>query len=401
MMKNKIGRRGFLKTLAASMFLAPTFNRSAEASAADSKTGPAENVKGNMPVRKLGSTGTSISILQQGTSQILNPFYDKVLHLCYREGVNGLDTALSYGWGQSHRSIATFLDQIKDRKGVWITSKSHDSEPDDFLKDLDKCLDSLKTDYIDLYLMHSVSDTSMLSKEFLRAGDKARKSGKTRFFGLSTHSNCAQVMTKAAKTGGIDAILFRYNFRYYGDKTLNLAIDASKKAGIGLIAMKTMSSISEDDEKVIEFKSKNFSLAQAKLKSVWEDERIDSIVCEMANVGEAKENIAAAKSVNRLSANELHQLNRLSALTASLACAGCSNICESGIEGDTRISDILRYKMYYEGYGKKEQARALYNQLPLKSRTYNRADVLNVQKRCPQGIDIAGQLKKAETLLKT
>ena len=86
-MKNKIGRRGFLKTLAASMFLTPAFNMTGEASSVDIKPSSADKIKGKMPVRKLGSTGAAISILQQGTSQRTNPSYDKVLHLCYREGV--------------------------------------------------------------------------------------------------------------------------------------------------------------------------------------------------------------------------------------------------------------------------------------------------------------------------
>ncbi len=37
-------------------------------------------------------------------------------------------------------------------------------------------------------------------------------------------------MRKAVQVGGIDAILFRYNFRRYGDRDLNLALDACKKA---------------------------------------------------------------------------------------------------------------------------------------------------------------------------
>lgn len=36
--------------------------------------------------------------------------------------------------------------------------------------------------------------------------------------------------------------MFRYNFRQYGNKELNTAIDACAKADVGLIAMKTQGS---------------------------------------------------------------------------------------------------------------------------------------------------------------
>ena len=401
-MKEKIGRRNFLKTAAASAVLILICRESNEkaADARDSKSKKI-NSENNMPLKKLGKTGAKIPILIQGTSQILNPVYDKVLHLCYREGVTAFDTALTYGWGASHYALSKFLEQTKNRKKVWLTSKSGSGSPGGILKGLDKCLKELKTDYLDLFLMHSVSDGSMVKSKFLKMGDKIRKSGKARFFGLSTHSNCANVLNEAAKAGGIDAILFRYNFRDFGDRELNLAIDSCKKAGIGLMVMKTMGSVPEDEKKVIKFKSKNFTTAQAKLKSVWEDERIDSIVSEMGSISEARENIAAAKSPVKLSSGEIHQLNLLAAKTAGLSCRGCSGICESELSRKTRISDIMRYMMYYESYGKRELARQLYNKLPNSARNFDLLEVSKAGKACPQGINIAKNLKRAKRILRT
>ena len=94
-------------------------------------------------------------------------------------------------------------------------------------------------------------------------------------------------MNHAARTGGIDAILFSYNFRYYGDLELDRAIDACKNAGIGLIAMKTYGAVPEDAEEVIQFTSENFTLGQAKLKSVWADERIDTVLLRKSELPEA------------------------------------------------------------------------------------------------------------------
>lgn len=353
-----------------------------------------------MPVRELGATGVKVPILFLGTSQSLDPVYDKVMHLCFKEGVTGLDTALSYGWGSSHRAIANFTKQIGDRKKIWITSKSGSRTPEGLLADIDKCREELETDYLDLYLMHGINEVRMLDKAFLQVGDQVRKSGKTRFFGFSCHDgNVVELMNTAAQVGGIDAILFRYNFRQYGDRELNTAIDACDKAGIGLLAMKTMGSVPSDIEKVVEFQSQNFTLGQAKLKSVWADKRIDSVVSEMSSVKEARQNIEAAKSEKPLKAEEIHQLNRLAALTAGYACNGCSYLCESAVDKKVAIAAPLRYLMYYECYGKQERARELYNAIPREVRRFEGVDLEKAAAVCPQGINIAARLSKAKSLL--
>ena len=233
-----------------------------------------------------------------------------------------------------------------------------------------------------------------------KMSEDLKKAGKIRFFGFSCHGDIVpELLTKAAKTGGIDAIMVRYNFRTYGDDRLNRALDAAKEAGIGLLAMKTMASIPEDHEKVIDFRSKDFTLPQAKLKSIWADDRIDTCVSEMENIQMVKENSAAAISAKQLSMNDFHQLNRLAAVTAPYYCKGCGDICESCIQGDLKVADILRYLMYYESYGNTERAKELYQSLSEAQRSMVNLDLAEASSACPQGIDIAQRIQKAEKAL--
>ncbi|MEM7254571.1 MAG: aldo/keto reductase [Pseudomonadota bacterium] len=391
--RNTEQRRRFLKAAAISSALgvgAPL------AAAAPAKTA----TNGAMPMRKLGVTGADVPILHLGTSQRLDQVYDKVMHRSFKSGVTWFDTALSYGWGASHKAIANFVEQMGDRRKLWLTSKSGDRAVRGLESDIDEALSELKTDYLDVYFMHGIRDLDMLEPEYLRMGERLKKTGKTRFFGFSCHNgNVVELLNKAAKVGGIDAILFRYNFRRYGDRELNLAIDACHKAGIGMLAMKTMGSVPADMEQVVDFQSEDFTLGQAKLKSVWADERIASIVSEMDSVRLVRENIAAAKSEKPLTVGEAHQLNRLAALTAQYSCQGCSHLCERAAGQSVAIADSLRFLMYSESYGRPEHAKRLYQAIPVAERGASESALQAASAACPQGINIAARLVEAQTLL--
>jgi len=357
-----------------------------------------------VPRTKLGTTGAEIPILLMGGSQTFDPQYDKTLHRAFQLGVNYIDTAEMYAGGQSQRTIAPFIKQVGDRKKLWITSKvalyGHKATPANYKTRLDGCLDTLGTDYLDMFFMHMINDEKMLDPEFIKMGADIKKSGKANFFGFSCHhGNVPELLEKAARVGGIDAIMFRYSFRQYGDVKLNKAIDACHKAGIGLIAMKTQASVPNDQENVVKFKSKDFTLGQAKLKAVWADERINAAVSQMSNVQLVMENAAAAISPVQLSMNEFMQLNRLAAMTAAYHCTGCNHICEAKVAGKLRIADALRYLMYDESYGDPETARLLYNALDPEERYHDGMDLTEAIKACPQGIQIDQRLAKARRLL--
>jgi predicted aldo/keto reductase-like oxidoreductase len=119
----------------------------------------------------------------------------------------------------------------------------------------------------------------------------------------------------------------------------------------------------------------------------------------MDNIQILEENATAAISPAQLTMNEFHQLNRLARLTAPYACLGCNQICESRIDGKLKVADALRYLMYHECYGDPETARLLYNALDLDERDFDRVDLAEAIKACPQGIRIDERLRKARSLL--
>lgn len=89
------------------------------------------------------------------------------------------------------------------------------------------------------------------------------------------------------------------------------------------------------------------------------------------------------------------QLNQYAARTAHLRCEFCDDICESKIDGDTKVAKMLRYLMYDECYSNPEEARRLYNALTPSERQVAGIDFSAATAACPQGIDIASRLVEA------
>ena len=54
---------------------------------------------------------------------------------------------------------------------------------------LDRSLERMKTDYIDLYFVHGISGVDELEKGTRTWAEKAKAEGKIKFFGFSSHSN--------------------------------------------------------------------------------------------------------------------------------------------------------------------------------------------------------------------
>lgn len=354
-----------------------------------------------VPRRVLGKTKQSIPILLFGGSIPLNSVFDPKLAEALRYGVNYFDAADCYNGGQCEPAIANFHKRMKARKKIWITSKSDVHDPAGFVSRFEQSLKQLQTSYIDMYFLHALSDKSYLTSDLAKRVEALKKQGKMRFFGFSCHShNVVELLNTAAGLPWIDAIMFRYNFRQYGNAELNKAIDACHKAGIGLIAMKTQGSASSFEAKWKQYRQKGkWNQHQAVLKAVWADKRITAAVSRMDTFQKLRENIAAAIDPGKLSLVEEQELERYASLTRSIACDGCEHICNPTISAPVQIGTTMRYLMYHDVYGQPEEARQLFAALPAEARNLASIDFSAASAACPNKIDIDRHLKRAAKVL--
>lgn len=382
------------------------------ASASD-KSEPEPLKAATVPTRPFGKTGVNVSMLGLGGSQDLLS-KQLLLRQAVKMGVTYWDTAYRYEGGNSEKAIGNYFSKYPDdRKKVFLVTKTPSGVPDKMTQYLHTSLERMQTSYVDLFFIHKVSDVkNEIDQSTKTWAEKAKASGKIRFFGFSTHKNMAQCLMDGAKLGWIDGIMASYNYRLMHADSMKRAVEACARAGIGLTAMKTQATFfayfyaqigKENDtaSKLTEqFMKKGFTPEQAKMKAVWENPNIASICSEMPNMTILQANVAAALDKIELSLQDKSLLEQYARETAFGYCAGCANLCESTVKGNVPISDIMRHLMYYYSYENHDQAIRLFNTIPsatrksLTSCDYSRAEYL-----CPQNIPIAKLMEKAVATL--
>jgi predicted aldo/keto reductase-like oxidoreductase len=392
--KNKLSRRDFLKAAGAASIgsILTAVNPLTEAAVAHQK----------VPTRPFGKTGTNVPILSFGGS-LDTSMSLLLLRQAFNLGVTYWDTANTYMGGKSEKGIGKYLEKYpENRKRIFLVTKSHAWTLNGLSRDLDLSLERMRTDYIDLFLIHSVGSINDLDDETKIWADKKKSQGKILYFGFSTHSNMEACMIGASKLGWVDGIMMRYNYRLMHTDEMKRAVAACTKAGIGLTAMKTQGggqvNTSSDTELRLagRFLQKGFTDAQSKLKAVWDNPNISSICSEMPNMTILMSNVAAALDKTKLSTLDMELLRDYARESRSHYCAGCADICESSIHGNVPISDVMRCLMYARSYGNPQRAKIQFQKLPaITRRQITLTDYSLAEQRCPQKMAISKLMKEA------
>ncbi|MGC8740704.1 MAG: aldo/keto reductase [Candidatus Sumerlaeaceae bacterium] len=400
-MTTRFDRRQFLASLAAATVAGSRLLAAAEQTSAPATSASTQTL--TVPRRRYGRTGVDVSILSLGGMFDI-PNNQLMLKKALDWGVTYWDTADCYGNGQSELGIGMFFEKMPEaRKQVFLVTKSDRRDPAGITELLNRSLERMKTDWIDLYFIHGVSSPTEITDETKAWAEKAKAEKKIRYFGFSTHKNMEELLEYAAKLGWIDGIMVKYDYRLMQTDRMRKAIDACVKAGIGITAMKTQGGgpVRTDTEEEIKiaghFLAKGYTPGQAKLKAVWQDERVSAICSQMPNITILKENVLAAADDKKLTAEDWRVLQHHALATASSYCRGCAHLCESaqGCEG-VPIADVMRFMMYKTSYGDVALASEQFRALPEEVRQrLARGTFATAEKVCPQGLAISSIVREA------
>jgi len=203
--------------------------------------------EGALPKRPLGKTGVEVTILGLGGEGILRTFGQEkeavaLIRRAIDLGITYFESARAYSGSESY-----YGEALKERRrDIFLASKSHERTGDGALKHLETTLGTMKTDYLDLWMVHDVRTTKDLDVIFgpkgaSKALEAAKRNKLVRFIGISGHRN-PTVLSRALDLFPFDTVLMPVNPaepHYWS--FLNEVLPKAQEKGMGILGMKTLS----------------------------------------------------------------------------------------------------------------------------------------------------------------
>ncbi len=361
----------------------------------------------NMEKRKFGRTGLETSILGFGGFHLLEIPVAEAKYLLNRyldDGGNYIETAASYGDGESERKIGQSV--AHRRKEFILATKTGERTKAKCLESLDRSLKNLRTDHVDLFIMHAVGtmselDTILGPDGALEGALQAKREGKIRHIGISMHGQ-PDVLIRALKEYDFDAVMTtinyydRFNFPEIEEVLVPLALEKEtaiilmKPVGDGLLWKSALPA---------------FRYAFTQPASV--------IVAGINNREMLENDLEFTKKFVPMSKVEIEQLYANAPELGNYVCRQCGKCaCPEGIP----IQEIFRYEGYFDRqmadgivtnaaeyslkerlrfwFGNRELAMERYGALAVKAHECSRCGKCIPE--CPYGIDIVRKLSIAD-----
>jgi len=187
---------------------------------------------------------------------------------------------------------------------------------------------------------------------------------------------------------------------------MTAAIQAARKAGMGIVAMKTLagglSRVARGDRLYGVAKdtvAKTISQEGAPLAAIkWalKNPSLDTAIVCMTDHDQLDENLRAmAEPYTDKDEQLLKQLLAYISPMYCRMCGACGGVCDKGVP----VPDMLRFLTYVEGYGQFALAREKFLELPEQVRGIRCSDCGSCSVHCPNGVQVRGRVLRAQELL--
>jgi len=340
--------------------------------------------------RTLGKTGLKVTSVGFGCMITSD---GSVVERAADIGITYFDTARGYQGGNNERMVGAALK--RKRKDVVLSTKTHAGTRDDALRDLDTSLKELGTDFVDIWYLHAKGTPSEVTGDLIEAQQIAKKAGKIRFAGVSTHSGQRELLPWLAKNPSVDVILTAYNFTM--EPFMNSVIEEAEKSQKGIVAMKVMAGglrrIQRSDPNYTRL-TREGAMASA-LKWVLNNPHVHTTVPSMTDMDQLDENLKAMADPFGDNDRKLLalQMERIGSSYCRM-CGQCDGQCRLGLP----VADVLRFLTYADGYGQFGLGRERFRELDREHAAVNCGDCPGCTVQCPYGVNVTGRLISAQEL---
>jgi len=333
--------------------------------------------------RTLGRTGLRVKMLGVGGISSQDVF-EKALEY----GLNFFDVH-GYDAGHGLDGRIRFRNALKKtgvkREDLILTARCDSFTYEGAMQQLDKCLELLGTDYLDLYGPYNVTQSVDRVKQTMSLGgcmeafNRAKSDGKIRHIGgVSGHHH--NELVSLLKTNAFDAVMVAVNI--FDQDVIDTVLPVAREMNIGTIAMKPFAKgiFTESAEVALQYVfSQNVSVA----------------IPGMMTVRELEENIRVTSAFREMSAEALYALKeKADTIVATEGknicrqCGYCVPVCPQHLD----IKKIFYMERQASRYYNETWARSEYAKIS--PRADECIECGECEKECPYDLPIREMLKK-------
>ena len=332
--------------------------------------------------------------------------------LAIRGGVNYFDTA--YIYPGSEALLGEVLEKNNARKDVYIATKV----PHYLVKsrkDLDKIFDEelrrLRTEYVDYYLMHMLTDIKswerMKALGILEWLQEKQASGAIRQVGFSYHGN-SQMFCDLVDAYDWDFCQIQYNYMDEHTQAGRKGLQYAHAKGLPVIIMeplrggKLVNLLPDTAKKIMAEHSVKYTPAQWAFRWLWDQKEVTVVLSGMNTEEMVADNIQTASNVQigELTDSDqamLQQVVQTINAKMKVGCTGCGYCmpCPKGVDIPGTFAAYNRIYSESKFYGLKEyfMCTAFRKNVTEASQCIGCG---KCEKHCPQGLPIRQHLKAAQ-----
>ena len=376
-----------------------------------------------MLYNKLGKTNLEVSRLGFGTMRlptkdsndnIVEDEASKMLEYGIENGINIIDTAYPYhsatldGSGNSETFVGKFLKENSYREEILLSTKSPSwaiEEKQDFDFYLDEQLKKLQTDYIDIYLLHSltVPDWEKVQNlDVLDFLDDCLSSGRVKHVGFSSHIEVDYLIEILDEYPKWEVVMTQMNYldEYYQSGVMGL--DYLKEVNVGSVIMEPLrggrlvQNIPPEIQELWKSAEVKRTPVEWAMQYLWNRDDVDCVFSGMTSLEQVKQNVEIASTEDIISENDqelIREVARTYRTFLGNSCTRCG-YCMPCPHGVDIINCLTEYNIAHMMQNPKASAMQYFSLIDDDSRADSCVDCKECIPYCTQMLDIPAELQK-------
>lgn len=371
----------------------------------------------------LGKTGLEVSRLGFGTMRL--PTFDsnadideseasKMLKYGIENGINIIDTAYPYhakdleGDGNSEIFLGKFLKENSLRDEIILQTKSPSwliEQHSDFDYYLDKQLEKLQTDYIDIYLLHSLNVPDWEKVRDLNVFDfldDAISSGKVKHVGFSSHIEVDYVIEIIDEYPKWDVAMTQLNYldEYYQSGVMGT--NYLKQANMGSMIMEPLrggrliNNIPDEVTRLWNMAEVKRTPVEWAFQYLWNRDDVDCVFSGMNNLEQVKENVKIASTEDVISEHDQEIIREVARTYRTFLGNDCTRCgyCMPCPHGVDIINCLTEYNIAHMMQNPKASALQYFTLIDDDSRADSCVQCMECIPFCTQMLNIPEELQK-------